>query len=71
MPRAVSRFAMARIQTIQADEKRTQRAWGVQSLPWLILADKAHVVRAKGFGLDELQNRLDRILGETVTSQAR
>jgi hypothetical protein len=29
-------------------------AWGVKSLPWLILTDQAHIVRAEGFGLSEL-----------------
>jgi hypothetical protein len=30
------------------------RNWGVRSLPWLILTDKKHIVRAGGFGIEEL-----------------
>jgi hypothetical protein len=37
------------------DPGRTLVAWGVQSLPWLILTDSRHVVRAEGFSLDELE----------------
>ncbi len=33
-------------------------AWGVQSLPWLILTDKGHTVVAEGFSLDDLDKRL-------------
>lgn len=43
---------------IQGDEKRTRFTWGVKSLPWLILADKAHVVRAEGFGLTALDTKI-------------
>jgi hypothetical protein len=35
-------------------------AWGVKSLPWLILTDRQHVVRAEGFGLAGLDERLER-----------
>ncbi len=35
-------------------EKITQNAWGVRSLPWLILADEKHGVTAEGFSIDEL-----------------
>ncbi len=41
------------------------------ALPWLILADRDRIVRAEGFGVDELQNRLDKIVGEAIPSQAR
>ena len=41
------------------DEKRL--TWGVKSLPWLVLADKDHVVRAEGFGLDEVSERIAAI----------
>ena len=32
--------------------------WGVQSLPWLILTDKNHVVIAEGFSITELDEKL-------------
>ena len=41
---------------ITADEERTQAAWGVQSLPWLILADPGHKVKAEGFAVTEVEN---------------
>jgi protocatechuate 3,4-dioxygenase beta subunit len=40
------------------DLKEVKSAWGVQSLPWLILADKNRIVRAEGFGVDELPSRI-------------
>ncbi len=33
-------------------------AWGVQSLPWLVLADAQHVVRAEGFAVNELDSKI-------------
>jgi len=33
-------------------------AWGVERLPWLILADREHIVTAEGFGLDELEKKI-------------
>jgi hypothetical protein len=56
---------------IQGEEDETRAAWGIRGRPWLILTDKDHVVRAEGFGLDELQNKLDNAVGETITSPAR
>jgi len=43
---------------IQGDEEKTRFAWGVRSLPWLILADKEHIVTAEGFGMAELDERI-------------
>jgi hypothetical protein len=37
--------------------------WGVQSLPWLVLTDKEHVVKAEGFAMGELDERLAGIQG--------
>ena len=37
--------------------------WGVQSLPWLILTDDQHVVRAEGFGLSDLNDRIKAVEG--------
>ena len=34
------------------------KAWGVRSLPWLVLTDKEHVVIAEGFGLGELDDKI-------------
>lgn len=44
--------------TINGDVDATRLAWAVKSLPWLILTDRKHVVRAEGFSLDELDARI-------------
>jgi len=43
---------------VWADEKETIFSWGVKSLPWLILTDRKHIVRAEGFALSELDEKL-------------
>ena len=43
---------------IQGDEEKTRFAWDVKSLPWLILTGKEHIVRAEGFGLNELDEKI-------------
>jgi hypothetical protein len=43
---------------IQDDEEKTRFNWGVQSMPWLILTDRKHIVTAEGFGLDELEDKI-------------
>lgn len=40
---------------ITDDTEKTSNAWGVKSLPWLILTDKAHIVHAEGIGLGDLK----------------
>jgi len=32
---------------------------GVKSLPWLILTDSKHTVRAEGFGLTQLDEKIE------------
>lgn len=41
------------------EEKK--QAWGIKAVPWLILADRDHVVRAEGFGVNELSERLGAV----------
>lgn len=43
---------------VQGDEDKTSFSWGVQSLPWLILTDKQHIVQAEGFSLNELNQKI-------------
>jgi len=43
---------------IKGDVEEMRRAWGVKSLPWLILTDRDHVVAAEGFGLSELNENI-------------
>jgi len=50
--------------TVQGDEDRARFTWGVRSLPWLILTDSRHVVAAEGFGLSELDAKIEQIDGD-------
>ncbi len=43
---------------VQGDVEKSRFAWAVRSLPWLILADRKHVVTAEGFGVNELNERI-------------
>ena len=43
---------------VQSDVEKTKSAWNVRSLPWLILTDKQHIVRAEGFGISELEQKM-------------
>ena len=43
---------------IDGNIEKIKSAWGVSSLPWLILTDRHHVVRGEGFPLDELDTKL-------------
>jgi len=49
----------------KGDEEEIRLSWGVKSLPWLILTDCEHIVRAEGFGLDELGQKLNETAGIT------
>jgi len=46
--------------SIKTDIKKTTFAWGVQSLPWLILTDKNHNVMAEGFPVGELDAKIGK-----------
>ena len=37
---------------------KTRFTWGVKALPWLILTDKQHTVRAEGFNINELDDKI-------------
>jgi len=43
------------------DFEARKAAWGVKSVPWLILMDKSHAVQVAGFALDELDARIDEM----------
>jgi hypothetical protein len=49
---------------IEGDEEEIRFTWGVRSLPWLILTDTEHVVRAEGFGVIDLDDKLKQISGD-------
>lgn len=44
---------------VRGDEAEIRFAWGICSLPWLILTDTRHIVRAEGFALAELDARIE------------
>jgi len=44
---------------IETDVEKRRFTWGVKSLPWLILTDKQHLVIDTGFGLSELDGKVD------------
>ncbi len=43
------------------EAEKVRFAWGVESLPWLILTDAKHIVKANGFALGELRAKIDEI----------
>ncbi|MFB0525227.1 MAG: redoxin domain-containing protein, partial [Phycisphaerae bacterium] len=43
---------------IEGDVEKVRFAWGVQSLPWLIISGRNHVVSSEGFGLSELNKKI-------------
>ena len=49
---------------LEGDSERIRFAWGVQSLPWLVLSNKQHIVQTEGFILSELDEKLIKIIGE-------
>jgi len=50
---------------IEGDEEKIRFTWGVKSLPWLMMTDRKHIVRAEGFGLDGLGQKLNETAGIT------
>ncbi len=53
---------------IQDNEQQTPSTWGVTSLPWLVLTDREHIVRAEGFGISELEQKMRLIAHGEGTS---
>jgi hypothetical protein len=43
---------------VQGYEDKTRFTWCVRSLPWLILTDEQLIVRAEGFGINELDEKI-------------
>jgi len=48
---------------ISGDVDELRFEWNVQSLPWLVLTDREHVVQAEGFGMTELDAELKQATG--------
>jgi len=53
----------ASVHVFAGDFQARKAAWGVQSLPWLVLTDKDRIVRAEGFGFDDLESKI-KVLGK-------
>lgn len=51
------------VQASKIDEN-TRLKWGVQSLPWLILTDRKNIVKAEGFSLSELNEKIKQLSEE-------
>jgi hypothetical protein len=43
---------------IKGNEQEARLSWAVKALPWLILADRKHIVTAEGFGIKELDEKI-------------
>ena len=56
---------------IAAEEEQAKFNWGVKSEPWLILTDKDHIVRAEGFALAELNERVSLCLQRANRSERK
>lgn len=48
--------------TNRGDMPALSHTWGVKSLPWLILTDADHEVVAEGFGVDELEAKIEGMI---------
>ena len=46
---------------VQGDVEKSKFAWGIRSLPWLILTNPQHIVLAEGFGPSELNEKISAI----------
>jgi hypothetical protein len=46
---------------IAKDEEKVKFAWGVDGLPWLILANKQHIIKASGFEVAEIADKLKEL----------
>ena len=54
---------------IEGDVDEIKFNWSIQVLPWLILTDNKHIVRAEGFSIIDLGNRLNQIDDESSTRE--
>jgi hypothetical protein len=52
------------IHVMEGDIEVKKAQWGVKAVPWLILADKKHVVNAEGFDVASLDERIESLGGE-------
>jgi len=43
---------------VEDDAEKARFTWGIRSLPWLILADSEHIIRATGFQVNDLNDKI-------------
>lgn len=43
---------------LKDDAEKARFAWGIRSLPWLILTDNEHIIRSTGFRVNELNEKI-------------
>ncbi|MBN1973183.1 MAG: redoxin domain-containing protein [Sedimentisphaerales bacterium] len=58
----------------ESDEEQTRFNWGVKALPWLILTDKNHIVKAEGFSINELDEKIGEgspVIKDDIISRMR
>jgi protocatechuate 3,4-dioxygenase beta subunit len=46
---------------VEGDAEKARFTWGVRSLPWLILTDGEHIIRAAGFRVNELNEKIGEL----------
>jgi hypothetical protein len=46
---------------IKGGERETRFSWGVESLPWLILTDRGHIIRSAGFRINDLNQKIGEL----------
>ena len=49
------------VHATEADEQTLRLTWGIRSLPWLILADRAHVVVTEGLQPAQIEEGIEKI----------
>ena len=49
-------------------EKTIHRVLGIRGLPWMLLTDRSHVVRAEGFDISELDIRIAQVLDPSAST---
>lgn len=54
----MSPVAPPRMNLVRFRIRQRRLAWGVKSLPWLVLTDRKHIVRDEGFALTELEDKI-------------
>ena len=47
--------------TLQGDVEKRCFDWGIHLLPWTILTDRNHIIRAGGFRINELDEKIGDI----------